>query len=97
MSELQVGGDGGGFEQCVRCGALAAGPCARCGRPVCGDCCVLTEGGAGTWAVCVSCDRRGGRSLGPGWVMVIGWIAVPIVALGVALIVLEWLFGRSCV
>jgi hypothetical protein len=29
--------------------------------------------------------------------MVIGWIAVPIVALGVALIVLEWLFGRSCV
>jgi hypothetical protein len=94
VSQLHVSDEGGSFEHCVHCGALAAGPCARCHRPVCGDCCVLTEGGAHVWAVCVSCDRRGGRSLKSGWGVVIGWIAVPIVGLVFALVVLSWLFGR---
>ena len=76
---------------CALCGANAAGPCARCRRPVCGDCCVLTEGGAKLWAICTTCDRKGGRSLAPGWAIVLSWIAVPIVALAVAVIVLAWL------
>jgi hypothetical protein len=45
---------------------------------VCGDCCVLTEGGARVWAICLSCEDRGGRSLRRGWIAVVGWIAVPI-------------------
>jgi hypothetical protein len=94
MSQLHVGDDGGGFEHCWHCGALAAGPCARCHRPVCGNCCVLTEGGAQVWAVCFSCERRGGRSLRGAWVVVLGWIAVPIIALVFALIILGWLFGQ---
>ena len=53
--------------RCIVCGALAVGPCATCHRPVCGDCCVLTEGGVATWAICLRCDRTRGRSLREGW------------------------------
>ena len=74
--------DGGGpVARCARCGAVAAGPCARCHAPVCGDCCVLTEGGARVWAICLSCEDRSGRSLRSAWISVIGWIALPILAL----------------
>lgn len=60
--------DGGdGIERCAFCSADAAGPCASCRRSVCGDCCVLTSGGAATWAICLSCDRKKGRSLGGRW------------------------------
>jgi hypothetical protein len=87
--------DGGGpVARCVRCGAEAAGPCARCHAPVCGDCCVLTEGGARVWAICLACEDRGGRSLRRGWAMIIGWIAIPIVALAVLVTLLEWFRRR---
>jgi hypothetical protein len=93
---IPVDGDGGGAAaaRCVRCGAQAAGPCARCHQPVCGDCCVLTEGGARVWAICLSCEERGGRSLQRGWLAVIGWIAVPIVGLAVVVALLALLSAR---
>ena len=53
--------------RCVHCGKPAAGPCASCKKPVCGDCCTLTDGGLTTFAICLDCDRRGGRSLTSGW------------------------------
>jgi hypothetical protein len=87
------GGDGP-VARCVRCGAEAVGPCARCHAPVCGDCCVLTEGGTRVWAICLACEDRGGRSLRQGWAMVIGWIAVPIMALAGLIALLEWLSRR---
>jgi hypothetical protein len=94
MGSLQHGGDGGGFEHCVRCGALAAGPCARCRRPVCGDCCVLTEGGATVWAICLACDKGGGRDLRRGWLVVLGWLLGPILLLLLLVIVLGLIAGR---
>ena len=91
---IPVGGsDGGGLEHCVRCGALAAGPCARCGAPVCGGCCVLTEGGAGVWAICTSCARGKTPSLRGPWATVLAWILIPIVLLFV-LVALLAVFGR---
>ncbi len=62
MPDLIGYDDGPGPAHCKHCGALAVGPCARCHEPVCGDCCVLTEGGAKVWAICLACDRRAGRS-----------------------------------
>jgi hypothetical protein len=47
---------------------------------------VLTEGGARVWAICFSCEERGGRTLRRAWLTVIGWIALPI--LGLALLVM---------
>ncbi len=91
MTLQHVGDDSA---RCVHCGAVAVGPCARCRAPVCGDCCVLTEGGAGTWAICLACDRRGGRSLTRGWVTVIGWIALPIALLLALVVLLGWLAAR---
>lgn len=91
---LQTVGDDDGFARCASCGALAAGPCARCGRPVCGDCVVLTEHGAGTWAVCHSCDHRGGRSLRAGWRAALFWLVLPMAGLWVLITLLERLFGR---
>ena len=85
---LQSSGNGGGYEHCIHCGALAVGPCARCEGPVCGDCSVLTEGGAKVYAICLGCDRRAGRSLRQGWFTVIGWFVVPILALVLLLVVL---------
>jgi hypothetical protein len=64
--ELQTVGDDGP-ERCAFCSADAVGPCASCGRSVCGDCCTLTEGGVKTWAICLECDRKKGRSLTSAW------------------------------
>jgi hypothetical protein len=83
----------GGVARCIRCGAVAVGPCARCHEPVCGDCCVLTEGGAKVWAICLACEDRGGRSLSRGWRAVIGWIATPILVLLLLVLLLSWGFG----
>lgn len=52
---------------------------------------MLTEGGAKLWAICTTCDARGGRSLAPGWIIVLGWVAIPIVVLGVVVMFLAWL------
>lgn len=79
---------------CAICGGVAAGPCASCHRATCGDCSVLTEGGAKLWAICLRCDKRGGRSLMPGWAIVLSWIAVPIVLLAVAIVILGYLTRR---
>ncbi len=78
-----------GDARCVHCGARAVGPCAACDLPVCGNCCVLTEGGARTYAICLECDRRRGRSLWGKWGAVLGWIGLPILALAA----LCWLLG----
>ena len=63
---LQHVGDDGDA-RCVHCGRPAAGPCASCRKPVCGDCCTLTEGGLRVFAICLECDRKGGRSLAAAW------------------------------
>ena len=60
--QLLVAGDGPAA-RCKHCGKPAVGPCARCRGLVCGDCCVLTDGGVGTFAVCLTCERRGGATL----------------------------------
>lgn len=51
---------------------------------------MLTEGSAKLWAICTSCERKGGRSLLPGWVLVLSWILAPIVLLAIAVAVLSW-------
>ncbi len=62
--------------RCALCRARdAAGPCARCKRSVCGDCCELTTGGATTFALCLTCVRRGGASLAGGWGGTLLWLA----------------------
>jgi hypothetical protein len=91
--QLQQAGDGP-VAACVSCGVQAVGPCARCHAPVCGDCCVLTEGSSKTFAICLSCDGRAGRSLSSGWWAVIRWIGGPILALLLAILLLELLVGR---
>ena len=92
--QLQHADGGGHVARCIRCGAQAVGPCARCREPVCGDCCVLTEGGAKVWAICLSCEDRGGRSLTRGWIVVIGWIVGPIVGLALLLVALALIFAK---
>lgn len=79
---LQHVGDDGPL-RCRFCARDAVGPCARCRAPVCAECCTLTEGGTKTWAICLDCDRRGGRSLAGAW----GGVLVPFVAVLVALAV----------
>jgi hypothetical protein len=91
---LMLSEGGGGVARCYRCGAEAAGPCARCHEPVCGNCCVLTEGGTRVWAICFACEDRGGRSLRGGWAMVLGWIALPILGLAVAVALLALLAAK---
>jgi len=88
--ELQTVGDDGP-ERCAFCGADAAGPCASCRRSVCGDCCTLTEGGAQTWAICLDCDRRKGRSLGGAWRGLGIWLIGILIALAAIVALLEWL------
>lgn len=79
--QLISGGDGGGFEHCASCGALAAGPCARCRKPLCGDCCVITRHGATQWAICFGCEKGGGRSLRSAWIGLLLWLGLPLAAL----------------
>ncbi|MGZ3416725.1 MAG: hypothetical protein ACXWUG_21535 [Polyangiales bacterium] len=74
--------DSGNEPRCAICGGLAAGPCASCKRMVCGDCSVLTEGGVDTWAICVRCDRKKGRSLSSGWTAIVAWLVLLIGVLG---------------
>jgi len=90
--QLQTVSDGGPA-RCAICGAEAAGPCARCHAPTCGDCSVLTEGGAKLWAICLRCERRGGRSLGGGWSVVGLWLVGILVALGLVVALIE-VYGR---
>lgn len=73
--------DDGPVARCKLCGKPAAGPCARCRGLVCGDCCELTEGGATTFAVCLACVKRGGKSLAGGWLGLLGWLGAIIVGL----------------
>jgi hypothetical protein len=87
-------GGGGSAARCIRCGAVAAGPCARCREPVCGDCCVLTEGGHGVFAICLACEDRGGRSLRGGWIALLRFIAVPILALALIAALLAYLDAK---
>lgn len=78
---LQISDGHGDVARCVRCGAVAAGPCASCKQPVCGDCCVLTEGGANVWAICLACEDRRGRSLQGGWAGFLKWLSIPLLVL----------------
>lgn len=94
MSLEAIDGGGDGLARCASCAALAAGPCARCGRPMCGDCVVLTEHGASVWAVCHSCDKRGGRSLRSGWRAALFWLILPIAGLWAVVTILERVAGR---
>jgi hypothetical protein len=73
MTSLMSAGDPPSA-RCSHCGAIAAGPCARCRRPTCGDCCELTEGGATTFAVCLACVKRGGKSLTGAYVGLLLWL-----------------------
>lgn len=91
MPGLQVDDGDGGLARCFACGALAMGPCASCRRPVCADCCVLTEHGTRTWAICHGCERAGGRSLAGGWLTVLAWIALPLVLLILLTALLLWI------
>jgi hypothetical protein len=75
-SLVPIGGGDGPVARCAICERTAVGPCARCKRPVCGDCCELTEGGATTFAVCLTCAKRGGTSIAPGWIGLLGWLAL---------------------
>lgn len=88
--------DGGdGVERCAFCREEAAGPCASCRRSVCGDCCTLTEGGAKTWAICLECDRKKGRSLGGVWRGFGVWLVGLLVVLAAIVALLEWLAPTS--
>ena len=89
----QEGGDGP-VARCVRCGAQAVGPCARCRSPVCGDCCVLTDGGAKVWAICLACEDRGGRSLKTAWRGLLGFLAIPVLVLAALVALLAWYSSR---
>lgn len=78
--------------RCSLCTRDAVGPCARCRRPVCGDCCELTEGGVTTFAVCLTCVRRGGTSLAGAWASTLLWLGLIIVglaAIGALLVLLR--------
>lgn len=91
MTSLMSSGDGP-VARCKLCERTAVGPCARCRAPVCGDCCELTDGGATTFAICLTCVKRGGRSLAPGWLGLLGWIALiilPLVGIAVLLAMLR--------
>ncbi len=90
--QLRTVGDDGPAP-CVICCAEAVGPCARCRSPVCGDCCVLTEGSAKVWAICLRCEQRGGRSLLRGWGLVAMWLLLPLLGLALVVTLIE-VFGR---
>lgn len=89
MGQLQIASDD--EARCVHCGARAAGPCASCHEPVCGDCCTLTEGGSQVWAICLDCDRKGGRSLAPAWRGLLLWLLAIVVGLAAIVAILGML------
>ncbi|MCX5743630.1 MAG: hypothetical protein NT062_14155 [Proteobacteria bacterium] len=76
MGSLLPAGGGAPDARCRLCGRTAVGPCARCRSPVCGDCCELTDGGATTFALCLTCVKRGGATLAPAWRDLLGWLGV---------------------
>lgn len=80
--------------RCSFCSANAAGPCATCARPVCGDCCTLTEGGVRTWAVCLECDRKKGRSLTGAWASFLKFIGAILLGLFAVVALMSWLATR---
>lgn len=94
MPELRLADSDGGVAVCSICGKTAVGPCARCHAPTCGDCCVLTEGGTKLYAICLRCEKSGGRSLAHAWRQVIGWFLAPVVALALVLALLSFLFWK---
>ncbi len=67
--------------RCTLCGKTAVGPCARCRTAVCADCCELTDGGATTFAICLTCVKHGGRSLAPAYRGLVLWLGAIIVGL----------------
>ncbi|HVV81551.1 MAG TPA: hypothetical protein VHE35_00685 [Kofleriaceae bacterium] len=90
MPGLQSHGDSP-VARCAICGRPAAGPCARCRRSVCGDCCVLTEGGLTTFAICLRCER-GGASVSRPWRDLVLWLVpliLALVAIGAVLVALR--------
>ena len=89
---LQPVDSDGGYAKCAFCSNLAIGPCARCATPVCGNCCVLTSGGTKPYAICLDCDRRGGRRLRGGWATILWWFIGPILLLVGLLLLLGLLF-----
>lgn len=58
---------------------------------MCGDCCVLTDGGAQTWAICLDCDRKQGRSLSSRWSGFGLWLVGILVAIAALIALLEWI------
>ena len=87
--------DGGGpLARCKLCGKPAAGPCARCRATVCGDCCELTEGGATTFAICLTCVKRGGSSLRSAHLGLLAWIGLVILGIGAVVALLTGLNHR---
>lgn len=91
MASLIPAGDGP-VVRCKLCSKVAVGPCARCKASVCGDCCELTDGGATTFALCLTCVRRGGATLAPAWLGLLGWIALivlPLIAIASVLVLLR--------
>jgi hypothetical protein len=91
MSSLIPVGDGPPDARCKLCGKTAVGPCARCKGSVCGDCCELTEGGATTFAICLTCVKRGGSTLTPAWLGLLGWLALILLPLAAAAVALRLL------
>ena len=89
---LQLHGDDPA--RCAFCSRQAVGPCASCRQPVCGDCCTLTEGGAKVWAICLDCDRRGGRSLAGAWRGLLVWLGGILAALAAIVAIVGWLTRR---
>lgn len=84
--------DGDSFLKCSICGGDAAGPCIKCRQAVCGDCCVLVEGAATQWAVCLRCEKRPDGQVG-GW-MGLGLFFVKVVlGLLTVILLLAWLVG----
>jgi hypothetical protein len=92
--ELRQAGDDAP-EKCTFCSRDAVGPCASGRRLVCGECCTLTEGGATTFAICLDCDRKKGRSLGGPWRGFGLWLLGILVLLAVVIVLLEWLWPSS--
>ena len=51
----------------------------------------LTEGGLKTWAICLDCDRKKGRSLRGAWGSFGGFLIAILVVLAAAVALLAWL------